>query len=164
MSLEGNEAGTYFRGSSRIVDGRAEIAVPEDFRHVTEAEGLTVQLTGTGRGILWVEAKDLETIQVAGDRDIAFDYFVHGVRRGYADFETVHANRVYVPHTRNVPWNQVPEPARALLVENGTLNADGTPNEHTAARMGWTLHDRAELDESRPVPQPQIVGTLGSND
>src|SRR5262249_61591306 len=47
-SLEGREVGTYFRGTSRIVDHEAVIEVPEDFRIVTGDEGLTVQLTPDG--------------------------------------------------------------------------------------------------------------------
>jgi hypothetical protein len=38
VSLEGNEAGTYFRGTGRIVDGSYIIQVPEDFRYVTDPE------------------------------------------------------------------------------------------------------------------------------
>src|SRR6266542_3821332 len=48
VALEGPEAGTYFRGSSHTVRGRAEIDVPESFRIVTDEEGLTVQLTPVG--------------------------------------------------------------------------------------------------------------------
>ncbi len=49
VCLEGNESGTYFRGSSRLVGGRAVIDVPEEFRLVREPEGLTVQITPRGR-------------------------------------------------------------------------------------------------------------------
>jgi hypothetical protein len=41
-----------------------------------------------------------------------------------------------------VPFGtQFPEGLRRILVENGTLNADFTPNEATAARLGWELAD-----------------------
>ena len=40
ISLEGNEAGTYFRGRGRFERGLARISVPEDFRMVTDEEGL----------------------------------------------------------------------------------------------------------------------------
>lgn len=88
--VEGNEAGTYFRGSAQLRDGVAVIEVPEEFRLVTEAEGLTVQLTPMGRNAgLWVEAQDLDRIVVRGERDAAFHYFVNGVRSGYAGFQAI---------------------------------------------------------------------------
>ena len=39
---------------------------------------------------------------------------------------------------------------RDLLVENGILNADFTPNATTAARMGWELRD----PETQLAPEP----------
>jgi hypothetical protein len=48
VSLEGPEAGTYFRGRGRFVQGRALVTVPESFRLVTDEEGLTVQVTPIG--------------------------------------------------------------------------------------------------------------------
>ena len=48
---------------------------------------------------------------------------------------------------RGVPFGtQYPNDLRDILVENGTLNADYTPNERTAQRMGW------ELKEPEDVP------------
>jgi hypothetical protein len=91
VCLEGNEAGTYFRGNAALERGRARVPVPEEFRLVSEAEGLTVQLTPRGPGALWVESSSLDWIVVRGDADIAFDYLVNGVRRGYADFEVMRA-------------------------------------------------------------------------
>lgn len=151
VCLEGNESGTYFRGSGRLVNGRAIVVVPEAFRLVTEDEGLTVQLTGLGRGDLWIERKDLDEIHVAGERDIAFDYLVNGVRRGHAGFQAIRENRSFVPHVRGEVYAS-PDAVRELLVENGTLNADFTPSERTARRMGWTLHDPAP----EPLPSPML--------
>ena len=140
VCLEGDESGTYFRGSAVLAGGRAVIAVPEAFRLVTEAEGLTVQLTAMGRGELWVESKGLERIVVRGTADLAFDYFVNGVRAGYADFQPIQENRVYRPRVAGAPYGAGFHPAaRAALVRNGTLNADGTPNTATARRLGWNL-------------------------
>jgi len=36
------------------------------------------------------------------------------------------------------------EAMRRILVENGTLNADYTPNEATAAKLGWSLREADE--------------------
>ncbi len=90
VCLEGNEAGTYFRGRGRLVGGEFVIEVPEDFALVTDTDGLTVQLTAGGPGAdLWVAERGLERIVVKGAKDVEFDYFVNGVRSGYADFETI---------------------------------------------------------------------------
>jgi len=90
VCLEGNEVGTYFRGSAQLAGGVATIAVPEEFALVTAPEGLTVQLTPLGPGgELWVAEKGLFQIEVRGARDVDFDYVVNGVRHGYADFAVV---------------------------------------------------------------------------
>jgi hypothetical protein len=39
VCLEGNEAGTYFRGTARLEGGRAVVPVPADFRAVSETDG-----------------------------------------------------------------------------------------------------------------------------
>lgn len=90
VCLEGNEAGTYFRGTSTLVDGKAVIPVPEEFSMVSESEGLTVQVTAMGPGAgLWVESVDLNQIVVRGEKDVKFSYFANGVRAGYADFQSL---------------------------------------------------------------------------
>ncbi|HKD99813.1 MAG TPA: hypothetical protein VKE69_02290, partial [Planctomycetota bacterium] len=128
VALEGNEAGTYFRGTARIVNGVAVIDVPESFRLVSEAKGVSVQLTPVGaRAVLWAESRDLDRVVVRGDVDVEFDYVVNGVRRGYASVETIRVNSSFVPHERGVPFaTQHPEAFRKILVENGILNADFT--------------------------------------
>ena len=143
VCLEGNESGTYFRGSTSLVDGRAYIDVPEEFRLVSEADGLTVQVTPMGPDAgLWVESKDLNQIVVVGKGNVEFDYFVNGIRLGYADLELIRENHAYVPETRGVPYGTQYRPGhRQILVENGILNPDFTPNEETAARMGWPLKE-----------------------
>jgi hypothetical protein len=164
VCLEGNEAGTYFRGSSRLVKGSATIEVPEEFRLVTELEGLTVQVTALGEALVWVELKSLERIEVRGRPDVEFDYFVNGVRLGFADLEPVQANGSFIPRYRDEPYAmQLPRGVRDLLVENGILNADFTPNETTAARMGWELRDPATKLAPKPgrelrLPeQPRVI-------
>ncbi len=154
VSLEGNESGTYFRGSSRLVNGQAVIEVPEEFRLVSETEGLTVQLTPKGPNAdLWVESESLDRVIVRGNGNVEFNYFVNGVRRGFADLELIRENHAYVPVERGVPYGtQYRADHRRILVENGILNPDFTPNEETAARMGWTLRD--------PKPE-ELLGPAG---
>lgn len=44
----------------------------------------------------------------------------------------------------------MPESYRRLLVQNGTLNPDGTLNRDTARRLGW---DKEWKKRGRPAPQ-----------
>jgi hypothetical protein len=91
VCLEGNEAGTYFRGTGRLAAGRAELPVPDEFALVTAEGGLTVQVTALGDARVWVEHKGLDRIVVRGSADVEFDYFVNGVRAGYAGFQSMRA-------------------------------------------------------------------------
>jgi hypothetical protein len=117
--------------------------VPEEFRLASEAEGLTVHVTPVGApAALWVASQDLDRIEVRGNVDVTFHYFVNGVRRGWADHEPIRENFAFVPEERGVPYGtQYPAAYRQLLVDNGTLNPDFTPNEATAAALGWQLGD-----------------------
>ena len=94
------------------------------------------------RARIWVKEKTLDRIVVLGDMDAEFDYFVNGVRKGFAEIDLVRENHGWVPEYRDRPFGtQYPEALRRILVENGTLNPDFTPNKKTAARMGWELRD-----------------------
>jgi hypothetical protein len=145
--LEGNESGTYFRGSARLTGGRAEIAIPEEWRLASEAQGITVQVTPIRSfARLMVFEQSRERIVIAGDQDCEFHYLVNGVRRGYARHVSFVENHQYRPVVKQVPFGmQYPKELRDVLVGNGILNADYTPNEATAARLGWTLKEQHEV-------------------
>ena len=89
-SLEGPEAGTYYRGTAKTVDGEAVIELPGYFARITERERMTVQITPVGApNQLYISEKTPErvVIKVAkGSVDGEFDYFVQGVRKGYLDY------------------------------------------------------------------------------
>ena len=95
-ALEGPEAGTYYRGTSKTVDGEVVIDLPGYFSRATEPEKLTVQLTALGGwSQLYVASKasDKLVIRVApGSPDVEFDYLVQGVRLGYKDFQVERVN------------------------------------------------------------------------
>ena len=144
ICLEGNEAGTYFRGKSRLVGRRAKIPIPHEWKLVTDAdpENITVQLTAIGSSArVWVESMTREEIVVRGTSDCRFCYTVNGVRAGYVDYEPFRDDYTgFRPRVRGVPFGQqYPEAYRKLLVANGILNADFTPNEATARKLGWKL-------------------------
>jgi hypothetical protein len=139
VSLEGNEAGTYFRGRGRFVDGKATIRVPEEFRLVTEEDGLTVNVTPMGRiASVGVISADLNEIVVESTRDVDFSFIVYGVRHGYKDFQPITEGGEFVPRG---PDERIPAYLNASqkerLIANGTYNADGTVNLHTALKLGW---------------------------
>ena len=61
-------------------------------------------------------------------------------------------NNAYRPRERGVPYGtQYPQEIRDLLVANGILNPDYTPNEATAARLGWKLEDPQPVKAAPPV-------------
>jgi hypothetical protein len=140
VALEGNESGTYFRGSARIVNGTAVIAVPEEFRMVTDEEGLTVQLTPVGAAAsMFVASEDLDSIVVRSNRDVKFHYQVNGIRRAYKDYVPVVEGQEFMPYSPSAgPLESYPAEIRRRLVANGTYNADGSINMETAERVGWT--------------------------
>jgi len=154
ISLEGNESGTYFRGRGRFQNGLAVIQVPEDFRIVTDPEGLSIQVTPIGQmATVAVESIRLDRIVVRGSRNVEFFYTVNGIRHAYKDSGPIAENEnEFVPMS---PDARIPTSlAKALrerLVSNGTYKPDGTVNLETARRLGW---DKEWEKRARPAPQP----------
>jgi hypothetical protein len=148
VSLEGPEAGTYFRGTSSTRGGVCVIEVPESFRMVTDEEGLTVQVTTVGSPArAWVESESLDRIVVRASADTKLHYLVQGVRKAYRDFQPVVPGDEFMPSS---PEDTLPlwlsEEGRRRLVSNGTFHPDGTVNMETAERAGWARRWReAEL-------------------
>ena len=140
VALEGPEAGTYFRGSGRTIGGSAAIEVPESFRIVTDEEGLTVQLTPVGALVqVAVVSKTLDRILVRSSRDADFDYEVKGVRRAFRHFEPIANGSEFAPISPEARLpDYLPDEARQRLISNGTFNPDGSVNQITADRLGWT--------------------------
>lgn len=156
VALEGNEAGTYFRGRAKFQNGIATIDVPEDFRMVTQPDGLSIQVTPIGdMASVAVALISLDRIVVRGSRNVEFFYTVNGIRRGYGDFKPiVEVDKSYVPKSADARMPTVWDgEIRNRLIANGTYKADGTVNMETAQRLGW---DRvwAEREQQRPVLQP----------
>lgn len=92
VSLEGPEAGTYYRGSASTWEGEARIDLPEHFARVTAPDGLTVQLTPTGEwSRLYVVEKTPQRLVVrsADGAEVEFDFLIQGVRREHRDHRVV---------------------------------------------------------------------------
>jgi hypothetical protein len=153
VSLEGPEAGTYFRGRGKFQDGLARIPVPEHFRMVTDPEGLTVQITPIGAMASFAVMKmDLNEIVVQASRNVEFSYLVQGVRASFKDLSP-YRRGVFVPRTADAKIPAWLSPAqKRLLIQNGTYGEDGVANMETARRLGW---DKIWEQRSRPGPQPE---------
>ncbi len=151
VALEGPEAGTYFRGRGKFRGGKAVIEVPESFRLTTEEEGLTVHVTPVGGfAQVAVMQESLDGIVVQATRDVEFTYIVHGVRRGYADFEAIAPGNEFRPASASdtVP-SYLNEEQKKRLIENGTYTSDGAVNLETAERLGWAEAWRANVERNR---------------
>jgi len=95
IALEAGEAGTYTRGTARLVDGVAVIDLPEHFSLVTGPNNLTAQITPRGRvqSMLYIESVTPTRLIVRAsnpaDRHVAFDYLVNGVRLGFENHRPI---------------------------------------------------------------------------
>ena len=154
VSLEGPEAGTYFRGRGRFERGIATIELPDSFRMVTDPESLSIQVTPIGEitGVAVVRI-GMDGIVVKGSRDVQFFYTVNGVRRAYNHWDPIQENeKFFVPES---PEAKLPkylsEEERGRLIANGTYNPDGTVNMDTAERVGWTKAWRDRENQARAV-------------
>jgi hypothetical protein len=156
ISLEGPEAGTYFRGRTRFQNGIARIPVPEHFRVVTDPDGLTVQITPIGAMASFAVMKmDLNEIVVQASRNVEFSYLVQGVRATHKDLGPLRSGGDFMPRSAESKMPQWLTPAqRRILIQNGTYREDGTVNMETARRLGW---DKIWEKRSRPAPQPSTL-------
>jgi hypothetical protein len=99
---EGDEVGTYTRGTARLVGGDARVALGETFEWVTNPDiGLTVYLTPVGSwSQLYVAEKSTHELVVrsaGGDPDAVFDYVVMGLRIGFEEASVVQERRIDAP-------------------------------------------------------------------
>ena len=90
---EGDEVAVYTRGSARLEDGFARVALGPTFALVANPDvGLTAHVTPRGDlDRLWVESIDTHELVVRGPAgaDVAFDYVVYGLRVGFEDLAVV---------------------------------------------------------------------------
>ncbi len=139
VSLEGPEAGTYFRGRGKFQNGLATIDVPEDFRMVTDSEGLSIQVTPIGDfASVAVVRIELDQILVKASRNVEFFYTVNGVRKTHRDLKPIGPGNEFMPRNADAKMPAyLTEGQKAMLVSNGTYREDGTVNIETARQLGW---------------------------
>lgn len=93
-SLEGDEVGTYTRGSGRLVNGEARVPLGETFQWVTNPDvGLTAQVTARGSAttlyVASLSATELVVRRISGDPSAQFNYSVQGLRIGFEESPVV---------------------------------------------------------------------------
>jgi hypothetical protein len=157
IALEGPEPGTYFRGRGRFERGIAKIAVPEDFRLVTDEEGLSVQITPIGAMASFaVLEADLHAIVVQSSRSVEFYYLVQGIRRTHKHLASpITEGAEYMPRSAEstMPF-YLTEGQKEILIHNGTYRPDGTVNMETARRLGWDkIWEKRNLPTPAPAPE-----------
>ncbi len=93
--IEGPEIAMYVRGTAQLVNGRADILLPDHFVALADQDGITVQvtpLTKKSKGLA-VTAKSLAGITVEelsdGTGSYSFDYEVKAVRKDHKDWQPV---------------------------------------------------------------------------
>lgn len=152
IALEGREVGTYFRGRGKFERGMAKISIPEDFRMVTDPEGLTVQVTPIGAmATVGVLKMDLNEIVVQASRNVEFSYLVQGVRATFKDTKPIFKAGVFRPESAQSTMPRwLSEGQKRRLIANGTFREDGKVNMETAGRLGW---DKIWIRDQLPATQ-----------
>lgn len=95
-ALEGGEAGTYIRGTAKLVNGKAVIELPEHFSLATDQEGLTIHLTPRGQWLqLYVVELDTRqsVVREAQGKSGEFDYSILGIRQGYQHHQVIRTKK-----------------------------------------------------------------------
>jgi hypothetical protein len=156
VAVESNMPETATRGRARFQQGYALINLPDHFKWVTEPEGLGIQITPIGEMASYAVMRiDLDGILVQGSRDVEFFYAVSGIRRGYADWQTITENAgYYVPisasSTMPTSYNSS---QRERLIQNGTYLPGGKVNVETARQLGWDKIWQEREDSPRAQPK-----------
>ncbi len=120
--VEGDEVGTYTRGSARLVGDEAHVRLSETFKWVTNPDvGLTAQLTPRGGfADLYIASLTTEEMvvrsRVPSAGGVEFDYQVNGLRIGFDDVP------VTVPRSIDAPLPPR-ENVKAVYTEHPELAA-----------------------------------------
>lgn len=94
-SVEGPEAAAYLRGTSQLIEGKAQVNFPDHFEQIICDQSITVQLTPsspdskglavTTKGIKGFTIKELFN----GTGNYKFDWEVKAVRKGYENYKVI---------------------------------------------------------------------------
>ena len=160
-ALEGDEAGTYTRGTARLAGGEARIPLGETFQWVTNPDiGLTAYLTPLGEWAdLYVVSKSTREI-VVRSRDpraasAAFDYVVLGLRVGFESIPVVREKEHDMPIPAGASgqdlFTRKPDLRRyTALTRFATARHDATGDD-TPLDLGATEALKAKIHVFDPV-------------
>jgi hypothetical protein len=151
ISLEGPHTEVYFRGTAQVSQGVTRIPIPQHFRFVADAATYSTLVTPVGAmATVAVISEGPDGIVVQASRNVKIHYVVYAEREAVRNPDPIIEN----VHSRSDPERDVlahlPDTFRELMIQNGTLNSDGTVNMETARRLGW---DR-EWEKRSPSLQP----------
>jgi hypothetical protein len=140
ISVEAPAAEIYYRGTAQIQRGMTRVEVPESFRVVASPGTYATIVTPVGAmATVAVMQEDENGIVIQASRDVKVHYVVHALRAGFENEQAIEPNILFQPGFGERYFQGLPAYHRGLLVQNKTLNPDGTPNRETATRLGWKL-------------------------
>ena len=150
VSLEGPHAEVYFRGTAQIAQGVTRVEVPQDFRFVTDPQTYSTLVTPVGgMATVTVLSEGPDGVVVQASRDVKVHYVVYAERSAIKNPNPITENVDFRPIGDLKIFESMPDSYKRLLVQNGTLNLDGTLNRETARRLGWEMPDKADEPISR---------------
>ena len=143
VSLEGPHAEVYFRGTAQVSRGVTRIDVPQDFRFVADPQTYSAVVTPLGAmATVAVLLQTPDGIVVQASRDVKVNYVVYAERAAVKNPNPITENVHFQPMGGLDAFSGMPESYKRLLVQNGTLNSDGTVNRETAQRLGWQIPEK----------------------
>jgi hypothetical protein len=167
-SLEGDEVGTYTRGSARLENGVAQVRLGETFQWVTNPDlGLTAHLSPRGQAAsLYVESLSTREMIVRAEEgtapDAAFDYIVHGLRIGFEESSVVREKsaEAYLPSmvALEESYEQFPGLRRFNALERFKAMAAQT---HGSDAMSFDLSAAETLRAAIQEYDPEVHGPIG---
>jgi hypothetical protein len=144
ISVEAPSAEIYFRGTSQISQGLTRIDVPEHFRLVARPGSYATMVTPVGSmATVAVVSEDENGIVIRASRNVKVHYVVYAERNSFAGLQPVVENVHFRPDQDGSFGLALPESYRQLLIQNKSLNPDGTLNKDTAKRLGWKLPEES---------------------
>jgi hypothetical protein len=148
-SLEGPQTEVYFRGTAQVSQGVTRISIPAHFRFVADAATYSTLVTPVGAmATVAVLSEGPEGIVLQASRNVKVHYVVYAEREAVRNPDPITENIHFRPISGIDFQAHLPDSFRQLMIQNGTLNPDGTINPETAKRLGW---DR-ERSETARVP------------
>ena len=167
---ESSEVNVYTRGSARLEHGVATVALDPTFAWTANPDlGLTAHLTPRGQPVpLAVESVSSREIVVRGPAgsDVAFDFWVTGLRIGFEEMPPVGPKEVEsaIPRDANAADLYAAEPAlrsyNALHRYQVMEKAVGR-NVDPDLRAATALRDRIGIGRPTPMPEEVTAGSRG---